>query len=164
MLYCVVIIQSRPSFCHYLSSLYPLLTVPTPFSCGNHHTVVCLWFFFVLGGFFLLNPFTFFIQALKPPPPDSCQSVSCIYESVSILFVYFVHQIPHIREIIWYLSFSDWLVSLSIILSRSIHVVTKSMISSFLWPSNTPLCKYTTTFLSTHLLMGIWALAKSGLL
>ena len=28
-------------------------------------------------------------------------------------------------EIMWYLSFSDWLISLSIIFSRAIHVVTK---------------------------------------
>ena len=164
MLYCVVIIQSRPSFCHYLSSLYPLLTVPTPFSCGNHHTVVCLWFFFVLGGFFLLNPFTFFHSAPQTPFPLTIVSLLLVSMTVSILSVYFVRQILHISEITQYLSFPDWLVSLSIILSRSIHVVTKSMISSFLWPSNTPLCKYTTTFLSTHLLMGIWALAKSGLL
>ena len=29
------------------------------------------------------------------------------------------------REIIWYLSFSDWLISLSIMFSRSIHTVAK---------------------------------------
>ena len=31
---------------------------------------------------------------------------------------------------------------------------------SFLWPSNIPLCKCTTAFLSTYLLMGIWAASK----
>ena len=31
-------------------------------------------------------------------------------------------------EIIWYLSFFDWLISCSIILSRSIHVVAKGKI------------------------------------
>ena len=43
--------------------------------------------------FFLLKPFTFVPQAPKSLPSDSCQSVLCIYESVSILFVslFYVH-------------------------------------------------------------------------
>ena len=44
-------------------------------------------------------------------------------------------------EIIWYLSFSDWLVSLRIMLSMSIHAVTKNKILFFLWPASIPLCK-----------------------
>ena len=50
------------------------------------------------------------------------------------LLVYFAHQIPHISEIIWYLSFPDWLISFSIIISRSIHAIAKHKI--FLWLSN----------------------------
>ena len=42
--------------------------------------------------------------------------------------VHFVHYIPHISETIWYLSFSDWLLSLSIMLSRSIHAVANGKI------------------------------------
>ena len=38
-------------------------------------------------------------------------------------------QIPHMREIIQYLSFSVWLISLSIMPSRSIHVVANCKIS-----------------------------------
>ena len=50
--------------------------------------------------------------SLSPSPPiplpSGChQSVICIYDSVSILFVYSVFLIPCISEIIWYLSFSD---------------------------------------------------------
>ena len=41
-------------------------------------------------------------------------SVCSLYESVSALFVYFVLSIPHVREIIWYLFFSVYLISLSI--------------------------------------------------
>ena len=41
---------------------------------------------------------------------------------------------------IWYLSFSVWLISLSIISSKSIHVVTDGKISFFSWLSNVPLC------------------------
>ena len=42
-----------------------------------------------------------------------------------------------------YLSFSDWLISLSIMFSRSIHALTKGKISSFLWLCSIPLCKCT---------------------
>ena len=48
------------------------------------------------------------------------------------LVVYFVYYIPHINEITQYLSFSGWLVSLSIMLSRSIHAVTKGKVSFFM--------------------------------
>ena len=43
-----------------------------------------------------------------------------------------VYWIPHVSEIIWYSSFSDWLISISIILCRSIHAATKGTISFFL--------------------------------
>ena len=59
-----------------------------------------------------------------------------------------------IRFHTWYLSFSDWLISLSTILSRPIHSVAKGKISNFLWPSNVPLCKCTRAFVSTHLTHG----------
>ena len=43
----------------------------------------------------------------------------------------------------WYLSFSAWLISLSMITSRSIHVVANGKISFFfLWLINIPLCRY----------------------
>ena len=43
-----------------------------------------------------------------------------------------VDYVPVKGEIIWYLSLTTWLISLSIILSRSIHVFTKSRSSFFL--------------------------------
>ena len=53
----------------------------------------------------LLTPFTHFPYH-PPPPPSSVssnhQSVLCIYE-----LYFFFFKIPHISEIIWYLSFSD---------------------------------------------------------
>ena len=81
---------------------------------------------------FLLNPYTFSPSPSTPLPYDTCQPVLCIYESVFILFVcIFFYYNPHISEIIWYLSFSDWLISLSIIPCRSIHTLKKSKISFF---------------------------------
>ena len=47
-----------------------------------------------------------------------------------------------------YLSFSFWLTSFSMIISRSIHVLEMALFHSFLWPSSTPL--YTCTMSSKH--------------
>ena len=46
----------------------------------------------------------------------------------------FVDYVPVKGEIIWYLSLTAWLISLSIMLSSSIHDVAKG-ISSFLYPA-----------------------------
>ena len=65
---------------------------------------------------------------------DSCQSVLCIYESVSVLFVSLYCSLdPTYQWFIWYLPFSDWLMSLSIILPRSSHAVAKGKISFFFY-------------------------------
>ena len=48
----------------------------------------------------------------------------------------------------WYLSFSFWLTSFSMIISRSIHVMEMALFHSFLWLSSTPL--YTCTMSSKH--------------
>ena len=45
----------------------------------------------------------------------------------------FVFQIPHVSESMQHLFFSVWLISISIMPSRSICVVTNSKISRFLW-------------------------------
>ena len=42
-------------------------------------------------------------------------------------------------EIAWYLSFSDCLSSLSMMFSKSFHIVTEGKIFSFLGPSSIPL-------------------------
>ena len=72
-------------------------------------------------------------QPPSPEQPPTLSAVSMIFicESVSILLVHFVHWVPHMSEIIWYLSFSDWIISLSILFSRSIHAVAKGKISFF---------------------------------
>jgi len=69
--------------------------------------------YFITGSLYLLTSFTIL------PTPTAHQSVLCICEFIVIFF-----KIVHIREIIWYLSFSFWLTWLSIIPSRSIHIVT----------------------------------------
>ena len=74
--------------------------------------------------------------------PYSLLATTCLF-SVSITasvfcflfsFFVFVFQVTYISEIIQYLSFLSWLNLLSVILSRSIHVVENSKISFFfLW-------------------------------
>ena len=64
------------------------------------------------------------------------QSCVCVKYSIgnilnNIVITQFVHQIPHLNGIIWYLSFSDWLISLSIMFSGSIHTVAKGKIFFF---------------------------------
>ena len=70
---------------------------------------------------------------LLSPSPLWQLPVLCIYESVLILFcmfICFVLEIPHTSELTQYFSFSDSLVSLSIIASRSVRV-TDGKISFF---------------------------------
>ena len=82
------------------------------------------------------------------------QSVLCIYEFRFCLFVCLFLDSTYKWDL-YLLSFSD--ISLSIMLSMSIHVVTKGKISFILWLNNIPLCTYTymyiTFSLSIHPLM-----------
>ena len=76
-----------------------------------------------------LNPLHLFHPSLHPLPSGNHQFLLCIYESISVLlclFICFVFEILHVNEIVWYLSFSVWLISLGVIPSRSIRVDRKS--------------------------------------
>ena len=85
----------------------------------------------------------FVSQPLSPvsPPPTSPLATTCLFSVTTTLFVMllqlFCFQIPHISELLQYLSFSVWFISLSMIHSKSIHVVINGKIS-FLWLSNIP--------------------------
>ena len=73
-----------------------------------------------------------FIQSPHPPAPlpsDSCQSAPCVHACVSTLSVYSVRCLPHISEVPRYLSLSGWLISLGVVLSRSIHTAVKGKVS-----------------------------------
>ena len=65
-----------------------------------------------------------------PPLPSPLVTVSSLFLCLWFYFC-FVDYVPLIGEIIWYLSFTAWLISLSIILSSSIHTVTKGRSSLF---------------------------------
>ena len=76
----------------------------------------------------LFAPSPSFPIILLPPPLCS------LFPSLCFCFSHFcfVDWVPLIGEIIWYLSFISWLISLSIILSSSIHAVVKGRGSFFL--------------------------------
>ena len=84
------------------------------------------------------------------------------------LWFYFVHQfILFIRfhlSVRSYVSFSDWLILFSIIISRSIHAVTKDKSSFLFTAAYDSIAQMYHSFLSTHLLMGTWAVSNSRLL
>ena len=112
--------------------------------------------------FFLLNSFTYFTRLPQPSFPLTAVSRFSVYEAVSLLFAgLFCSQISHTSDIIWYMSFSDWLCSLSITFSRSVHAVAKGKISFFFYGR---VKKYVTALLSTHLPIDIQAASKSWLL
>ena len=77
---------------------------------------------------------TFFLH--YPPSPSPLVTVSLFLISMSLvifcLLVCFVDQVPLIGEIIWCLSFTAWLTSLSIMLFHSILAVMKCRSSFFL--------------------------------
>ena len=91
------------------------------------------------------------------PPHSPLAIVRLFLTSMSLvifcLLFSSIDYVPVKGEIIWYLSLTAWLISLSIMLSSSIHAVTKGETPFFLLCS-IPLCKCTTVFGSTHLLMG----------
>ena len=93
---------------YYIFFLYHLIPLCSP-PYSTHHTVVCVH----ESSSFLLN-----LSTPYPPLPPSPPSLAVILPSMSLsqfcLLVQFVHQILYVSEIIWYLSFSDCLILLSI--------------------------------------------------
>ena len=86
---------------------------------------------------FLDDPFPSFPCYL--PLRSLLVTVHLFFISMSLvifsLLVCFVDQVPPIGEIIWYFSFTTWLTSLSIILSRSMCALEEGRISFFLSPT-----------------------------
>ena len=108
-----------------------LLTLPIPTSHIQFPHVV-----FVHGSFIHVpwQLFSFFPPLSRPPFP--LVTVSLFFISMSLVLfcslAWFVGYGPLIGEIIWYLSFTAWHISLSIMLSSSIHAVMKGRSSFFL--------------------------------
>ena len=160
-MYCVFATPSQVSFHHHL--------FPFTHFCLPHHPfpVVVTPLLSVSESFSVYEVFCLTSSPFHPSPqPHSLlTSVShSLYLFVCFCFIILFCSLHSTGEIIRYLSFSDCLISFSIILSRSIHAVAKGKISFFLWLSSILSCKWTTAVLSTHLLMGTWAAPISWLL
>ena len=74
---------------------------------------------------------------IPPPHPSALETISLFSKSVHLfLFYKFIctiyFQILHLRDVIWYFSFSVWLISLSMTLSRSTRDASNDIISFFL--------------------------------
>ena len=77
----------------------------------------------------------FIVAPIDPSPPHSPVTIVTMFLiSVSLvifcLLFSFVDYVPVKGEIIWYLSLTAWLISLSIMLSSSIHAIAKGIMLS----------------------------------
>ena len=95
----------------------PSSTQPTLYSHINSHAVVHVHGSFIHVLCLVPSP-SFHHYA---PAPSPLVTVSLLHVSITLVlfcsFVCFVYYVPLLSEIIWYLSFTDWLISLSIIFS-----------------------------------------------
>ena len=127
----VVQLQLSHLFLHYS----PLSHLPTPTSTVSPHPIVHVQEYSIHVPF--LAPSSSFAHYHSPPSP--LIPVSLFFISMSLVlfssFVCFVDQIQIIGEIIWYLSFTAWLISLSIMLSSSIRAPQCSLQHTLQQPS-----------------------------
>lgn len=79
------------------------------------------------------------MPALRPPSPISLTPQPLASTSLAFVSINLFFSIPHIHEIIQHLSFPVWLISLSIMLSRSIDVATNGRTSFYLMAESFPL-------------------------
>ena len=112
-----MLLQLDPLFLPFPTSTQPLLC---SFFRPSQHCCSCPWFMHICS---LANSFPFFYQVPSSLlPSDSCQSVPCVHDSVSILFVSLFYSLDSTyKRNHMVLSFTDWLISLSITISRSNH-------------------------------------------
>ena len=108
-------------------------------------TIVIMWYitsqwriYFITGTLYHWLPSP--ISPTPHPLPLATSSLFSVSVSLALFFCFvfiwfvcffFFLKNPHISEITWYLSFSAWFISLSIMPSRSYHVVTNGKIPFF---------------------------------
>ena len=109
--------SDHPDKCSTQLTPYPMLYFISPWLFCNFQ-------------FVLLNPFPLFTHSPNPLPygnhPMFSVSLSLFLFCLFIFFRFFI-----LSEIMWYMSFSVWLSSFSLVPCRSIHVVANGKISFF---------------------------------
>ena len=95
------------------------------------HCCPCLW---VIYTYSLNSPFSTLHH--YSPPPSPLDTFRLFYVSMPLVLLCsldcFFHQVHLIVDSIWYISFINWLISFSTILSSSIHTDAKGRSSFFL--------------------------------
>ena len=123
----------------YIVQLQLLKCSSIALSCPSHPQTaptvnpthcLCPWVLYTVSLTWL---FPFFPLLFPSPSLLVIVSLFCISMSPVLFFLFlcFVDQVPLRGEIIWHLSFTTWLISLSIMLSSSIHAVVKGRSSFF---------------------------------
>ena len=114
--------------CYYSCPNFSPLPPPssqTPTSIVNHHTIFHVYGSFIYVLWLIPSPSFDQFSPLSTP----LTIVSLFHDSMPLILfcslVYFVHYIPFVSEVLWYSFFTNWLISFSIIVSSSIHAVTK---------------------------------------
>lgn len=99
-----------------------------------------------------------------PIPPHSPTAHCPRQPRIHFQFLYIcLFWIFHVNEIMEYVAFCDWLLSLSIISLRFIHVVHVFVLHFFLLLKSISLYGYTTLHLCIHKLMVMWVISSFGL-
>ena len=100
---------------------------------GNHHIILHVLGYYI---YILCLISAFFHPVPHPHSPPTAVSLCTMYPCLWFYFVcFFIGFHIQVRSYIWHLSSTNWLISLSIILSRSIHAVAKGKISFFICTS-----------------------------
>ena len=110
--------------------------------------------YFITGNLCLLISLTYFTN---PPLHPSPLATTCMFSVSMTLFLF-----CYVCSLVLFFVFSAWLISLSIMPSRSIHVVKNGKTSFSLRFSNIPLCVGTTPSSSIRLLMVSGLLPRLG--
>ena len=136
-MFCKFLLYSSDQVTHI--NIFFFLTLSIMFFKSGWYSSLC----YTAGSYFLstLNAIVCIYKTPAPcpshsPPPPPWQSQVCSpCPWVSLFsvdrFTYAIYYIPYINDIIWYLSFSFWLTSISMRISSSIHVDANGISLSF---------------------------------
>ena len=110
------------SLFNYSCPDFSLITFPHPVQPTLPQSIPTLLSMYMCPLYMFFNQSLPLLSHHYPSPHSPLVTVSLFFIFMSLvsfcLFVNFVHQVPLIGEIIWHLSFTAWLISRSITLSR----------------------------------------------